>query len=486
MLWLTGSVFAAALFALYVLWKWRRAWRLAPPVIVVPGDGKATFEVEHRLALFEYYEFFLPLTFLLASALRYPADLVVLWAHVLILPPRTFLRGVARRIASFTAPKEGPHRQADLGHPTGRLDSSGHNPYSQTEKRAVGHLIHIGYPKTGSSLLRRWMAAHPQLQYADRGIAGFHNILEAAALSAAPRDGVLYHVTSSEVLALPHIFAGRRHVDYERVKTTSMAKAQARACAMLAALFPSAHVLIITRGFRSMILSSYSQYIRSGGHASLEEAFEGGWEAWNYDYLIHLYSDAFADRVIVMPYELLRDDQETFTRALENRLGLEHLAMLPDRVNPALSPVDLAWYPRLTRLVRSLPVGEIIRSALYALHVHAMLTNRYGGLFAMLQRVHPIPPIMAADLDDKILEAFVGKAECFRNNPLFAPYHSDYLIRAESATAASQHCPHSKAELSNPVDGGQLSPFSRHQNAIADGGSEAPTRHFDLTDPAGI
>jgi hypothetical protein len=92
------------------------------------------------------------------------------------------------------------------------------------------------------------------------------------------------------------------------------------------------------------------------------------------------------------------------------------------------------------------------------------LTNRYDGLFAMLQRVHPIPPITAADLDDKMLQAFVGKAECLRDNPLFAPYRTDYLIRAEPAPAASQHCHRSKAELSDPVDGGQLSPSPRHRN----------------------
>src|SRR5262249_37217403 len=37
----------------------------------------------------------------------------------------------------------------------------------------TGHLIHIGYPKTGSNFLRAWFAQHPQLAYADGGIAGF-------------------------------------------------------------------------------------------------------------------------------------------------------------------------------------------------------------------------------------------------------------------------------------------------------------------------
>jgi hypothetical protein len=99
--------------------------------------------------------------------------------------------------------------------------------------------------------------------------------------------------------------------------------------------------------------------------------------------------------------------------------------------------VDLAWYPRLARLIRSLPVGEIIRSALYALHVNAILTNRYGGLFAMLQRVHPIPPITAADLDDKMLQAFVGKAECLRDNPLFAPQRLPHEGRAPHGSVSA-------------------------------------------------
>jgi UbiA prenyltransferase family/Sulfotransferase family len=428
MLWLTGSVFAAAFFALYLLWRWRRTWQLAPPVIVLPSEGKATFEVEHRLALFEYYEFFLPLTFLLASSLRYPADLLVILAYVLILPPRTFLKDVARRIASFTAPEAEPAGQAGEADTAPRSDLSGHDAHAGTEMRAIGHLIHIGYAKTGSNILRRWMSAHPQLQYAGTGIAGFRDVLQIASDSAAPRRGVLYRVTSYEGLAQPHAYAGAERVDYERVKSTSMGNAQAQACATLAALFPTAHVLLVTRGFRSMILSSYSQYVRTGGQASLWEAIEGAKDAWDYDYLVRLYSEAFGDRLIVMPYELLREDLQAFTREVEARLGLKHFTITVDRVNPALSPVELAWYPRLTRLVRSLPVGDIIRSRLYDLHVRAMLANRYGGLAAMLQRVHPIRTITADVLKDETLNAFAGKAERLRDNPLFAPYRSDYLL----------------------------------------------------------
>jgi hypothetical protein len=129
-----------------------------------------------------------------------------------------------------------------------------------------------------------------------------------------------------------------------------------------------------------------------------------------------------------MPYELLRQDLEAFTCEVETQLGLEHYAVTADRVNPALSPVELAWYPRLTRLVRSLPVGETLRNTLYDLHVRAMLAARYSGLVAILQHVHPIPTITADMLDLEMLNVFAGKAECLRDNPLFARYRSDYLF----------------------------------------------------------
>ena len=40
----------------------------------------------------------------------------------------------------------------------------------------TGHLIHIGYAKAGSSFLRSWFAQHPQLAYAEGGIAGFPDV----------------------------------------------------------------------------------------------------------------------------------------------------------------------------------------------------------------------------------------------------------------------------------------------------------------------
>ena len=163
----------------------------------------------------------------------------------------------------------------------------------------TGHLIHIGYAKAGSTFLQNWFAQHPQLAYAPGGMAGFPDVY-ALARKAASQDGrPLYRVTSSEGLATPHPDVGSLAPDYQNMELGPLAGARAEACKLLAALFPTAHVLIVTRGFRSMILSSYSQYVRSGGADSLEwlcgAAGKAGADSWNYDFLIGLYRKAFGE-----------------------------------------------------------------------------------------------------------------------------------------------------------------------------------------------
>src|SRR5690348_9051548 len=101
-----------------------------------------------------------------------------------------------------------------------------------------GHLIHIGYPKTGSNFLRAWFAAHPQLAYADGGLAGYRDVYEIARQAAKPDPGVLYRVTSCEGLATPHAYVGSDEIDYEAMGRAPMGPAQARVSQALADLFP--------------------------------------------------------------------------------------------------------------------------------------------------------------------------------------------------------------------------------------------------------
>lgn len=300
----------------------------------------------------------------------------------------------------------------------------------------TGHLIHIGYAKAGSNFLRSWFAQHPQLAYAPGGIAGFPDVYSLVRAGGSPGAQPLYSVTSAEALATPHASFGQIAVDYGQIQRDSMADAQTRTCELLAALFPTAHILIVTRGFRSMVLSSYSQYVRTGGDASLAMlcAAAGSPEAanlapWNYNFLIGLYRSAFGDgQVIVLPYELLRDNAAAFLGEIAKRLGLAEIGVPAGRPNPSLSPVELAWYPRLARRVRTLPLGARARGAAWQLYVRAALTNRLRLPIALLQRLRPVDPVSDAPLTPELMEGFHGFASSLREEPLYRAYARDYLF----------------------------------------------------------
>lgn len=275
-----------------------------------------------------------------------------------------------------------------------------------------GHLLHVGYPKTGSNFLRRWFRDHPQLAYSEGGIAGFQSVYDIARQGAAPQEDVRYRVTSSESIVLSDT-------------RTDPAEAQERTCTLLADLFPNAHVLIVTRGFRSMIFSSYSQFIRSGADVTLEEfvAHPLLGQPWDYDRVLAMYERAFgAEKVIVLPYELLRDDADRFVRALEERLGLTHQAAKPGRVNTSLSAAEMYWYPRWTRVVQRLPIG----SRLKHLYLRGIFANRFRSAVAALQRVRPGTPVTADAIPEELIASYRAKASLLRAHPLYAPYARDY------------------------------------------------------------
>jgi Sulfotransferase family len=298
----------------------------------------------------------------------------------------------------------------------------------------TGHLIHIGYAKTGSNFLRRWFAQHPQLAYAEGGIAGFPDLYSIVREGASRRDRPLYRVTSAEGFSTPHANFGQENIDYENMERGSMPSSQAEVCRSLAMLFPTAHILIVTRGFRSMILSGYSQYVRTGGDESLAglcaaAASTGQQGPWNYDYLIGLYRRAFGEaKVIVLPYELLRDDPAAFLDQIAQRLGLVQIEMSTGRLNPSLSQVELAWYPRLARATRSLPLGRRGRRKAWQLYLRAAMTNRLCRPIALLQRLWPMTGVTDALLTPELMEGYRGFATTLRDDPLYRAYAQDYLF----------------------------------------------------------
>lgn len=294
----------------------------------------------------------------------------------------------------------------------------------------AGHLIHVGYPKTGSTFLEDWFATHPQVAYVRHGIAGYAGSFDIARAAAAPDPAIRLRVTRELELTLPDRQAGHRGLRAFAYGDDPEA-AQQRACALLADLCPNAHILITTRGRRSLRLSAYSEYVRMGGTMSL--GGPGGVSGtarygWNLDSVVAAYEAAFPGRVIVLPYELLRDDADAFARVLEERFGLDHHAPEPQRVNASLSPVELRWYPRLSRLVIALPLPGRLRRRVVDGYVRLVLDNRLARLIAVLQRVAPAAPVTAEGLPEDPPGAQRHQAETLRGRPHYAAYAGDYRL----------------------------------------------------------
>ncbi len=290
----------------------------------------------------------------------------------------------------------------------------------------TGHLIHIGLPKAGSTWLQHWFEAHPQLDYCPGGIGGYRDVYAIAAEGAFPPDGTKWRVTSYEGLSAPGHASGPPAIDYDRSGRDSIAEEQARTCETLGALFPGAHILIVTRGFRSAMLSAYSQYVLTGGAETLDAAMRQPRRdfPWGYDALIGAYRARFgADKVILVPFELLQEDPGRFLAEIGRRLGLDPMPFERPPDNIAASPAELAWYPRLNFMLAGLPVPGARR-----LYAGLRYRRRLAWIARLLQRLAPRPAASAERIGADFLDRFRGTAETLSGEPLYAPYRADYLL----------------------------------------------------------
>ncbi|MEP6571903.1 MAG: hypothetical protein ABJD11_04380 [Gemmatimonadota bacterium] len=296
----------------------------------------------------------------------------------------------------------------------------------------TGHLLHVGYPKAASHLLRRWFTDHPQLAYEESGIGGYRDVFQISRESAIPRREILYRVTSSETFTAPTRDTGKPAERFVRSRWVGVRARQSAVCELLAGLFPASRVLLVTRGFRSMIVSSYSEMLRSGAGidfpdfcAVIRDAMLAVDAPWDYDDVIRLYRNAFgADRVTVLPVELLRDNADGFIRAIETPLGLEHCPATTERLHRSLSAVEMYWYPKL---IRSMHRVSSARPYL-RLCARAVLENRFRPLIALLQRTRPGRPVTLESVPEELMATFCGKAVSLKDDPLYAPYAGDYLF----------------------------------------------------------
>lgn len=159
----------------------------------------------------------------------------------------------------------------------------------------------------------------------------------------------------------------------------------------LRAALDEARILIVVREQVAMLVSNYKQYVRMGGVCGFEEYLfpprDGRiplfrLDHFRYDHLVEHYVRLFSERdVLVLPYELLRQDRAAFARRVLDHLGLDGVEP-PDpesdaRINVSLTDVQT----RLRRWVNLLGVGD----SLYPVRPRAPWLS--AALFRLVDRL---------------------------------------------------------------------------------------------------
>lgn len=294
--------------------------------------------------------------------------------------------------------------------------------------KAASHLIHVGFPKCASTFLQRWFESHPDIHYREGAIGGFESTFGIADLARANGPRLLVTSTERFVVPLP-MPSGDQTID--KSIQSHAPDAQARLCDLLAALSPGASILIVVRGYAELFKSLYSEYLKLGGRegfgkfAATMNLCDPEATYFHFDRVIEMYErSAGPDRVLVLPYELLRDDPEGFLQRIEDRFRLDRHRPDLGRVNPRLSPLEMDGLPRVAQMIARLP-GAALRGAIQDAYVR-------GARNGMVKRL--LPRRWAKKSEGRSSERFEidlsalrGTAASLKNRPDFARYRAEYL-----------------------------------------------------------
>lgn len=232
-------------------------------------------------------------------------------------------------------------------------------------------LIHIGYHKTATNWFQEpffgnpasgylWLGKKPLTHPLHRLIRDRPLSFEAASVRAqfepllakAQAKGLV------PVLSSPRLSGHSYSGGYDSKELADRLKQ----------VFPEARILMIIREQRSMIASTYKQYVKAGGACTLRQFLNPNWRRgfrvpafdyghFEYDLLIAYYQSHYgAENVLALPYELFVGDGREFVEQIARFAGRlvpdEVLASMPytQRFNPGRSALGVTIARPLNRL----------------------------------------------------------------------------------------------------------------------------------------
>ena len=223
-------------------------------------------------------------------------------------------------------------------------------------------LLHIGYYKTGTTFLQTRIFPEPGFSLVAKSMALWSSFVEVDPFAWSPSKARETFEPGIRAVAerglVPVLSAERLSGNPDSGGYDSVHVAE-----YLAATFPEARVLIMIREQADMLVSSYKRYVRNGGPGTLRQYGSPPWgpprpphfdlSYFEYHRLIGLYRNLFGpENVLVLPYELLRDQMRTFLKRLGDFAGAATAAdSRLEPVNVSLSAFSLTFKRHANRWV---------------------------------------------------------------------------------------------------------------------------------------
>ena len=215
-------------------------------------------------------------------------------------------------------------------------------------------ILHIGSPKAGSTFLQAYFHEHPSIHFShdDFGEFNRHGRLDETLQAINPIDAI--NLFSSEKLTCPSFFVNFQNGGFN--KENDIKKYQEETAKQLAEWSPDATVLFIVRGFRTVLPSLYAQHVASGGVETYDVFLDSYQkevaQIFNYDFIYQTYEKYFdKDKILVVPFELLKTDKDAFLQLIEKEFEIPHHAFISKEVNKSLSPKHIDFYLKCSKFI---------------------------------------------------------------------------------------------------------------------------------------
>lgn len=232
-------------------------------------------------------------------------------------------------------------------------------------------LVYIGYHKTGGGWLRRLFFTNPETGFGTIGKSGKrHPVRRLVRAHPFEFDGDAARAEFEPLLRLVRDKGLLPVVAFERFTGHPFSGGYdgKEIADRLAKVFPEALVLVVIREQRSMIVSTYKQYVREGGALSLRgfmepptsKSLRAPWFSlrhFEYHHLLSYYRQLFgADRVLALTFEDFASDPAAFVQRIAEfagrRLEADTLESLPfaqlSNPSPSAPAIELRrWLNKL-------------------------------------------------------------------------------------------------------------------------------------------